>query len=223
MVMQLSDQTLGEFAVLMVAGVLVSVAAAIMVTDYRGFLTSYAHSCWRFYQRRWYQRLFLRTSWSRAYYADETRVRRFYGADDVETALTEVARADDREFFTVGKFVTTEPVMVVDLTRVPPVPSIFDPVLGGAEGSLRFLNDLVDELRQPIDTARSNLDYVPTQVSCEYFLPSLPPRRTPSPWAAPTPKSKSRARSAVWCGHQPQQPMATFAWRSMSLRKTAWT
>jgi hypothetical protein len=94
----------------------------------------------------------------------------FYGAGDVETALAEVARADDREFFSVGEFVTTEPVTVIDLTNVPPVPSIFDPVLGGAQGMLRFLNELVDELRQPIDTARSNLDYVPTQVFCEYFL-----------------------------------------------------
>lgn len=28
----------------------------------------------------------------------------------------------------------------------------------------------MDELRQPVDTARSNLDYVPTQVFSEYFL-----------------------------------------------------
>lgn len=94
----------------------------------------------------------------------------FYGADDVETALVEVARADDREFFTVGKFVTTEPVNVIDLTHVPSVPSVFDPELGGYQGQLRFLNELVDELRKPIDTVRSNLDYVPTQVFCEYFL-----------------------------------------------------
>ena len=79
----------------------------------------------------------------------------FYGADDTETALAEVARADDREFFTVGKFVTTEPMTVINLMQVPSVPSIFDPVLGGAQGKLRFLNELVDELRQPIDTARS--------------------------------------------------------------------
>jgi hypothetical protein len=94
----------------------------------------------------------------------------FYGAGDVETALAEVAHADDREFFAVGKFVTTEPVTVIDLTHVPHVPSIFDPVLGGAQGQLRFLNELVSELRQPIEPNRSNLDYVPTQVFCEYFL-----------------------------------------------------
>lgn len=94
----------------------------------------------------------------------------FYGADDVETALAEVAHADNREFFTVGKFVTTEPITVINLTDLPPVPSIFDPVLGGVQGQLRFLNELVNELRQPVDTGRSNLDYVPTQVFCEYFL-----------------------------------------------------
>ena len=74
--MEMSDQTLGEFAVLAVTGIAVSAVAAIMVTDYRGSLTRYAHSCWRFYQHRWYQRLFLWTSSSRAHFADEARVRR---------------------------------------------------------------------------------------------------------------------------------------------------
>jgi hypothetical protein len=45
-----SDQTLAEFAALTFTGVAVSVAAAILVTDYRGFLTSYARGCRRFYQ-----------------------------------------------------------------------------------------------------------------------------------------------------------------------------
>jgi RES domain len=94
----------------------------------------------------------------------------FYGASNVETALAEVAQADSREFFTVGKFVTTEPMTVIDLTHIPTVPSIFDPELGSRQGQLLFLNELVDELRKPIDTARINLDYVPTQVFCEYFL-----------------------------------------------------
>ena len=123
----------------------------------------------------------------------------FYGADDVETALAEVAHADDREFFTVGKFVTTEPVTVIDLTHVPPVPSIFDPKLGARQGQLRFLNELVNELRQPIDTARSNLDYVPTQVFCEYFLHVFDPQADafdPDPDADVA--SKARIHGLVW-------------------------
>jgi hypothetical protein len=74
--MEMSDQTLVEFAVLAVTGIVVSAVAAIIVMDYRGSLTRYAHSCWRFYQRRWYQRLFLWTCSSRAQAADEAWVRR---------------------------------------------------------------------------------------------------------------------------------------------------
>ena len=74
--MQSSGQPPAEFAVLTLTGLAVSMAAAILVMDYRGSLTSYAHACWRFYQRPWYRRLFLRTSRSRAYYSDEARVRR---------------------------------------------------------------------------------------------------------------------------------------------------
>jgi hypothetical protein len=94
----------------------------------------------------------------------------FYGADDIETALAEVARVDSSEFFTVGEFATTAPMTIIDLTDVPAVPSIFDPKLGRWQGELRFLNALVNELREPVDMARSNLNYVPTQVFCEYFL-----------------------------------------------------
>jgi hypothetical protein len=74
--MQQSDQALVEFAVLTLTGVVVSAVAALLVTDYRGSLTSYAHRCWRLYQRAWYRRLFLWASSSRAHYADEARVRR---------------------------------------------------------------------------------------------------------------------------------------------------
>jgi HEPN/RES N-terminal domain 1/RES domain len=126
----------------------------------------------------------------------------FYGGDDVDTSLAEAARANDREFFTVGKFVTTEPVAVIDLTHVPAVPSIFDPKLGAHQGQLRFLNALVDELRQPIDTARSNLDYVPTQVFCEYFLNVFDPEAQAGPLgdndAEAEFDSKAKIRGLLW-------------------------
>ena len=43
--MQPSGQPPAEFAVLTLTGLAVSVAAAILVTDHRGFLTSYARVC----------------------------------------------------------------------------------------------------------------------------------------------------------------------------------
>jgi hypothetical protein len=77
-VMELSGQTLAEFAVLTVAGIVMSAVAALLVTDYRGFLASYTHRCWLFYQRPWYRRAFLWTPSSRAFCADEDQLRRTF-------------------------------------------------------------------------------------------------------------------------------------------------
>jgi hypothetical protein len=75
-VMQLSDQTLFQFAVLTLIGIIWSFVTALLVTDYRGVLTSYTHRCRLTYERQWYQRTFLWTASSRARYTDENRLRR---------------------------------------------------------------------------------------------------------------------------------------------------
>lgn len=94
----------------------------------------------------------------------------FYGADDLDTALAEVAKSDRREYFTAVQFRTTQAMSVLDLACLPDVPSIFDPHRGHWWGEIKFLHDLVHELRQPVEHNRINLDYVPTQVFTEYFL-----------------------------------------------------
>jgi hypothetical protein len=121
----------------------------------------------------------------------------FYGAENTDTALAEVSRTDTSEFFTVGQFRTTAPITVLDLTRVPPVPSIFDPELGQRQGEIEFLNDLVEELRQPVDEGRGIIDYVPTQVFCEYSC-----------------MYSTRSASAASCGNRLRQATAAHAKRS---------
>ncbi len=74
----MQDQTLFQFAVLTLSGIIWSVVTALLVTDCRGTLTSYTHRCWLTYQRPWYQRMFLWTASSRARYADENRLRRTF-------------------------------------------------------------------------------------------------------------------------------------------------
>lgn len=76
--MQLSDQTLVEFAVLTLIGITWSVVTALLVRDYRGALRSYTHRCWLTYQRPWYQRTFLWTASSRARRAEENRLWRTF-------------------------------------------------------------------------------------------------------------------------------------------------
>jgi len=55
-------------------------------------------------------------------------IAHFYGAFDAETAIAEVwdgPRAG-REVVTVGKFTNPTTLPVVDLARLPEVPSLFD-------------------------------------------------------------------------------------------------
>jgi HEPN/RES N-terminal domain 1/RES domain len=51
----------------------------------------------------------------------------FYGATDQETAFAETAAHDTRPWATAGAFRTSRPCLVVDFTRLPTVPSMFDP------------------------------------------------------------------------------------------------
>lgn len=76
--MHWSDQTLGEFAVLTLTGFIVFALSGFLVTDYGGLLTRYTHRCWLIYQRPWYRRTFLWGARSRAFYADEQRLRRTF-------------------------------------------------------------------------------------------------------------------------------------------------
>lgn len=95
----------------------------------------------------------------------------FYGSSDLPTALEEVGQTDRRPLFTSATFELTEDVVVVDLTVAVPIPSIFDQRTGARRGELLFLQALIAQLRQPLRAeSRSHLDYVPTQVFCEYFL-----------------------------------------------------
>lgn len=62
-----------------------------------------------------------------------------------------------------------------------------------------FLNELVGELRKSIDTARSNLDYVPTQVFCEYFLHVFNPDADADEENAEAGvKAQAKIRGLVW-------------------------
>ena len=95
----------------------------------------------------------------------------FYGATDKETAFAETAAHDSRPWATAGEFRTSQPCLVVDFTRLPAVPSMFDPGWRGIRRPLLFLHEFVKDLSKPlVTTDRDQIDYVPTQIVTEYFL-----------------------------------------------------
>lgn len=94
----------------------------------------------------------------------------FYGAEDMRTAVREVAFGSDDDFVTSAAFESSRESTVVDFTRLPPVPSMFDPQWGALRRPLIFLHHFVRQLSDRARPEFEQIDYVPTQVVTEYLL-----------------------------------------------------
>jgi hypothetical protein len=99
-----------------------------------------------------------------------------YVADDMQTALAETA--DKPGMFALGEFVTGRDALLLDLTHLPPVPSLFEDIPDTFEYDPRprilFLWKLSREISRPIARDdRVHIEYVPTQVVTEYLRTSV--------------------------------------------------
>jgi HEPN/RES N-terminal domain 1/RES domain len=99
----------------------------------------------------------------------------FYGAFDAETATAEVVniRRPRSDAVTVGQFTSPAPIRVIDLARLPELPSLFDAERRHMRPAIRFLGEFSDRISEPVNTPTSSehevIAYVPTQVVSEYF------------------------------------------------------
>ena len=94
-----------------------------------------------------------------------------YACDEESTALKETANGPG--CFAVGQFESTRDAILLDLTALPPVPSLFVRISDNAEirprEALTFLHHVTDQVSAPIERGdRNHVDYVPTQVVAEY-------------------------------------------------------
>ena len=100
----------------------------------------------------------------------------FYTCDIPETALRETAFDEGR--FAVGIFVTCRPALILDLTKVPPTPSLFQTHSDNLEFRPRevlgFLNHVANEISRPIERdEKVHFNYTPTQVVTEFVRGKL--------------------------------------------------
>ena len=96
----------------------------------------------------------------------------FYGAFDRETAIRETYDgSNEREVIvTTAEFETARDFPVLDLTRLPDLPSIFDSPNRDKRPGILFLQDFAEDLSKRImKDGREHIEYVPTQVVTEYF------------------------------------------------------
>lgn len=72
----------------------------------------------------------------------------FYGSDMEETALAEI---DQSGFATVANFKTLKAFQVLDLTRIPGVPSLFDQQMGHQRSAIIFLHNFLEDFAKKVD------------------------------------------------------------------------
>ncbi|MES2096822.1 MAG: HEPN-associated N-terminal domain-containing protein [Pseudomonadota bacterium] len=90
----------------------------------------------------------------------------FYGADNKALALSEVRKRRA----SVGKFRTTRPVSLLDLSKLPRIPGFFANGSRSRRLKLAFLHDFRDDIVKPVPRdERVHVDYLPTQVFTEYL------------------------------------------------------
>lgn len=94
----------------------------------------------------------------------------FYGAGDADTAIREAAKHSGDSYVTCGASETSRDCLLVDFTRLPPIPSMFDPERGAMRRHLVFLHNFVKDLSSRVEQDLEHVDYVPTQVLTEYLL-----------------------------------------------------
>ena len=95
----------------------------------------------------------------------------FYASDVTETALRETV--DKNGTYAVGLFKTLRDTTILNLTNLPPTPSLFQACLETHDPwrrtVLRFLNHVASEISVPIDRDNKvHIEYVPTQVVTEF-------------------------------------------------------
>lgn len=93
----------------------------------------------------------------------------FYGSFEETAAIAEIKDTANK-YVTTAVFKTTRPFKVLDLTRLPDFPSLFDQDRRHLRAPLIFLRDFLKDFSKPIEKdGREHIEYVPTQVVTEYF------------------------------------------------------
>lgn len=94
----------------------------------------------------------------------------FYGSATPETAIREIAAHGNRQFARIGAFRNRRTLKVLDLTKLPVLPSLFDKSQRKTHGVARFFKQFTENVTEPVrPDGRAHLHYIPTQVVTEFF------------------------------------------------------
>lgn len=93
----------------------------------------------------------------------------FYLAFEPQTALAEIQHKQSDQS-AIGQFQLVRDVQILNLTKLPDLPSLFDDSSRYEREELIFLENFIEEITKPVEKDnRMHVDYVPSQVVSEYF------------------------------------------------------
>jgi hypothetical protein len=97
----------------------------------------------------------------------------FYAGETPDISATEIGwistTATPSKVLHTGKFRTLSDLKILDLTHLAYPAGEFDPDWIEAYHIAAFFKEFIADLTAPIQDNRKHLDYVPTQIICEYF------------------------------------------------------
>ncbi|MGH1450175.1 MAG: HEPN-associated N-terminal domain-containing protein [Pseudomonadaceae bacterium] len=96
----------------------------------------------------------------------------FYGAFNIDTAISEtfLFSTNENKKAACGEFSPTRELVVIDLSQIFYVPSLFDPDEQHLRSYYKFMCDFITDFSKPIERGeRAHAEYVPTQVVTEFF------------------------------------------------------
>ena len=134
----------------------------------------------------------------------------FYAAFDMATARAEVSAniSTGEHVLTGAEWTNTRELNVLDLTRLPAVPSIYASPRRERD-SLVFLHKFLQAITQPVEhDGREHIEYVPTQILTEYFRHRSLPNRTSDINGIVYPSThRASGRSiAIFASHEEMNP-----------------
>lgn len=92
-----------------------------------------------------------------------------YLARDSATAIAEVVKRPPCRII-IASFKVCRQLSIIDLSKLPEIPSIFESERHHERELIYFLINFVNEISKPVNKDEAeHIDYVPSQVVCEYF------------------------------------------------------
>lgn len=148
----------------------------------------------------------------------------FYGAFEPETAENETLDLAnlDKPFYSIAEFKTRHELNLIDLSKVPAMPSRFEQRKWDVFYLIAFLRAFVHDFTKGIEKdGKIHIEYVPTQIITEYFRYEFSKAGAKPVDGIIYPSSKNRGKNAcvLFMDHQQSLIDLEFIPASLKLRK----